>query len=100
MRKKPTLEENRLFEGLTDGSAANLFLLAIELNGVETTAICAYEDIPGEEKIMFAPVAILVTEDIAKQIKLPEGIDELTLGDLDKEDPDDEEDFLSNLPQN
>jgi hypothetical protein len=34
-------------------------------------------------------------------IKTPEGIDELTINDLDNDsEEDDEPDFLSNLPQN
>lgn len=97
MKKKPTKEENELFEDLTSGQVDNIFLMAIEVNGVETTCIMAYEEVPGEEgKIVFSPVAIIVNDEIAKNIKLPEGIDELKLPDLDNTD-EDEDDLFGGL---
>lgn len=91
MRKKPSAEENRLFIELTSGNVNNLFLMSVELNGVQTSCIFAYEEIPNDkEKAMFFPVALLMNDEIAKNMKLPEGIDELTLPDFDEDEEDDD----------
>lgn len=105
MKNKPSEEENKLFEDLTSGEAGNLFLMAVEVNGVETTCIFTFEDIPDEERIIFAPVAILVNEEMARQIKLPEKFDELTLpkfdipdeGEDDNPDENDPDDPFNNI---
>jgi hypothetical protein len=101
MKDRPSKEENKLFVDLTSGLAGNLILMPIELDGKETTCIFAYEEIPNDTNLALVPIAILVTDDIARMIKTPEGIDELTINDLDNDsEEDDEPDFLSNLPQN
>lgn len=102
MKNKPTKEENKLFEELTGGEAGNLFLMAVEVNGVETTCIFAWEDVPGEEKVLFAPIAILVNDGMVGQIKMPEKFEELTLPRFDDSDDEDEDqednDSLFGLP--
>jgi hypothetical protein len=99
MRDKPTEEELKIFEELTSGEVGNLLLMAVEYEGKETSCIFAYELDPDRKPIL-TPIVLLVTEEIANGIKLPEGFSEITLphffnNDEDDNDPDDP---LNNLP--
>lgn len=85
--EKPSEEEYKLFLELASGKAENLCLIKVEINGIKTACICCFEPVEGTDQAMFAPVAILVNDEIAKEIKLPDGMDEFKLPDTDLDLP-------------